>query len=257
MTTTCKNCENSFEGNFCNNCGQTANTFDINFKSTMHDIQHSIFHIDKGILYTTKELFRSPGQTIRSYLNGKRVKHFKPFAYVFVLSTIYAILTRLSHKSTLLNDFLDGFYRGASDAESQSGLGLFGEVLQWMSSHYAYATLLIIPIFSFASYICFRKAQYNYFQHLILNSFVAGLRTSVFLILLPFTYFITDKSANDIFDSVKAYLSVGLTIWMYYCFFNSYNPFVRVLLTILAYLTMIILLVLLVLMMGLIQIMWG
>ncbi len=82
MTTKCKNCNHDLKGNFCNNCGQTKETHEINFKSILHEIQHSIFHIDKGILYTTKELFIRPGLTIREYLHGKRVKHFKPFAYI-------------------------------------------------------------------------------------------------------------------------------------------------------------------------------
>lgn len=257
MTTTCKNCNHSFEGNFCNNCGQTANTHEINFKSIVHEIQHSIFHIDKGILYTTKELFQRPGQTIRDYLNGKRVKHFKPFAYIFILSTIYVLLTRLSHKSTFLTDFLEGFYSGTTDDKSKNDLGLVGEIVQWMSSHYAYTTLLIIPIISFASYICFFRTKYNYFQHLILNSFVAGQRTAVFLILLPFTYFITDKEMNGTIDTLKAYLGICLTFWMYYQFFYSIKPIKRVLLTILTYLIMLLLIVLLIAIIGLIQKAWS
>lgn len=256
MTTTCKNCKHFFEGNFCNHCGQTANTHEINFKSIVHEIQHSIFHIDKGILYTTKELFQRPGQTIREYLDGKRVKHFKPFAYIFILSTIYALLTRLSHKSTFLTDFLDGFYTGTTADKSKTDLGFLGEVVQWMSSHYAYTTLLIIPIISLASYLCFYRTKYNYFQHLILNSFVAGQRTVLFLILLPFTYFITDKEINGTIDTIKVYSGICLTFWIYYQFFNSSKPIKRVLLTILTYFTMVILIVLLIVIIGLIQKIW-
>lgn len=256
MKTTCKNCKNSFEGNFCNNCGQTSKTHEINFKSILHEIQHSIFHIDKGILFTTKELFQRPGQTIKEYLEGKRVKHFKPFAYIFILSTIYALLTRLSQKSTFLTDFFEGFYNGTTDDKSKSDLGLVGEILLWMSSHYAYTTLLIIPIISFASYLCFYRTRYNYFQHLILNSFVAGQRTVVYLIILPFTYFITDKGTNGTIDTVKAYLGICLTFWIYYQFFNSTKPIKRLLLTILTYITMVILIVLLIVIIGLIQKLW-
>ena len=156
MTTTCKNCNHNFKGNFCNNCGQTANTHEINFTSIFHEIQHGIFHIDKGILYTSKELFRRPGHTIREYLNGKRVKHFKPFAYIFILSTIYALLTKISHKANFLDEFLSGMSESASE-NPKKGLGLFGEVVQWMANHYAYSTLIIIPIISISSFLCFYK----------------------------------------------------------------------------------------------------
>ena len=251
MTTICKNCNHNFEGNFCNNCGQTINTHEINFKSVLHEIQHSIFHIDKGILYTTKELFQKPGQTIREYLNGKRVKHFKPFAYIFILSTIYAVLLKLTKKSSFLTQFLEGFNIGTTDDKSINDLDKVGEAVLWMANHYAYSTLLILPIFSFASYLCFFKTQYNYFQHLILNSFVAGQRTVIYLIILPLTYFITDKGTNETIDTMKVYLGVCLTIWTYYKFFNSTKPIKRVLLTILTYLTMVTLIVILILIIAL------
>jgi hypothetical protein len=256
MKTTCKNCKNSFEGNFCNNCGQTSKTHEINFKSILHEIQHSIFHIDKGILFTTKELFQRPGQTIKEYLEGKRVKHFKPFAYIFILSTIYALLTKLSHKSTFLSDALEGFNNGLTGGKSESDFGLLGDLLLWMSNHYAYTTLLIIPIISFASYLCFSRTKYNYFQHLILNSFIAGQRTVVFLIILPFTYFITDKDINGTIDTIKAYLGICLTFWVYYQFFNSTKPFKRIFLTILTYFGMVVLIVVLTVIIGLIQKIW-
>ena len=256
MLTNCKNCNCSFEGNFCNNCGQTANTHEINFKSILHEIQHSILHIDKGIFYTTNELFRRPGQTIREYLHGKRIKHFKPFSYILILSTVYALLTKISHKSPFLSNFLDGFYQGINGNKSKSALGFVGETVQWMSGHYAYTTLLIIPVISFASYICFFRAKYNYFQHLILNSFVAGQRTAFFLIILPFTYFVTDKGVNETIDIVKITIGICLTFWTYYQFFNSTKPIKKLFLTILTYFTMLILVVLALVLIILISEIW-
>jgi hypothetical protein len=65
-----------------------------------------------------------------------------------------------------------------------------------------------------------------------------------FLIILPFTYFITDTGMNATVDTVKAYLGICLTFWTYYQFFDSTKPVKRILLTILTYLTMLILLLL-------------
>ena len=92
MTTTCKNCNQSFEGHFCNNCGQSAKTHQINFQFLWHDIQHGLFHFDNGILYTSKQLFTRPGNTIREFIEGKQVRHFKPFSLVIVLATVYGLL---------------------------------------------------------------------------------------------------------------------------------------------------------------------
>jgi Protein of unknown function (DUF3667) len=242
MTIACKNCNTTYEGKFCNNCGQTANTHDIDFKSVVHEIQHSLLHVDKGILYTTKELLQRPGQTIREYLTGKRVKHFKPFAYIFLLSSVYAVMIKATKKSSFLNDFLIGFNSGTTDSKTKTDLVLVGDAVLWMSNHYAYSTLILLPVISLASYLCFYRSKYNYFQHLILNSFVAGQRTAVYLILLPFTYLITDKAINETIDGVKIYLGFCLTLWTYYKFFNTTKPIKRVFFTLLTYMATVVLL---------------
>ncbi len=241
MTTTCKNCNQVFNGNFCNNCGQTAATHDINFKSTAHDIQHVLLHVDKGILYTTKELFRRPGHTINGYINGHRVQHFKPFGYILILSTIYALLTKASDKTNLFDDFLRGVNNGSKGKSSTADFSLFQETLQWMSSHYAYATLIILPLGSLASYLCFIKAKQNYFKHLVLNSYVAGMQTAVFLLLIPFVYFVKDETTNDVIYTFKFYFGVCLMIWTYYQFFNTIKPLKRILFILLTLVVMLVL----------------
>lgn len=89
-----------------------------------------------------------------------------------------------------------------------------------------------------------------------LGGMLIGQRTAVFLILLPFTYFITDKEINGTIDTIKVYSGICLTFWIYYQFFNSCKPIKRVLLTILTYFTMAILIVLLIVIIGLIQKIW-
>lgn len=256
MNTICKNCASSFEGKFCNHCGQAADTPEINFKSVVQEIQHTVLQIDKGLLYTSRELLFRPGNTIRSYLEGKRVQHVKPFAYIFILSTLYILLTNISHKSTFLSDFFEGFYNGSNDNQSKNELGLIGEMMNWMANHYAYATLIIIPLVSLASYFCFFKAGYNYFQHLVINSYMAGQRTVVYLLILPLTYFITDEGINDIIDGTKAFLGIGLTFWAYFQFFQTFRGIHRILLTLASYLMMLTIIILLMFFILLIQNLW-
>ena len=63
---------------FCHQCGQKTDTHRINFHYLVHEVPHSIFHVDNGILFTLKELFTRPGQSIREYLEGKRQQHSNP-----------------------------------------------------------------------------------------------------------------------------------------------------------------------------------
>lgn len=234
MTTICKNCNHNLEGNFCSNCGQSANTHDIDFKSIVHELQHSVFHIDKGILYTTRELFVRPGHTIREYIFGKRVKHFKPVAYIIVLSTIYALLTNFTHKTSFLESALEGMIDSGTENSKNSDY-FFVEVLRWMKNHYAYTTLILIPIISIASYSAFYRTKYNYFQHLILNSFIAGQKMIVLLVVLPLVYFINNERINYSNGIFTLFMGIFLTFWTYYQFFNTTKPVRKVSLTILAY----------------------
>lgn len=53
----CKNCENQFEGHFCNQCGQKANVQRINFSYLVNEFSKGIFQIERGLFFTIKELF--------------------------------------------------------------------------------------------------------------------------------------------------------------------------------------------------------
>ena len=70
QTQLCKNCEHTFEGNFCSNCGEPINLKRIDGHYIYHEIEH-ILHFDKGIFYTIRELLIRPGENIRSFVSEK------------------------------------------------------------------------------------------------------------------------------------------------------------------------------------------
>mgnify|MGYP006179009015 CR=1 FL=1 len=103
MQIICKNCGHIYSGQFCNNCGQPSDTHKLNLHFIWHDLQHAFLHFDKGVLFTAKELFTRPGNSIREFIEGKRVKHFKPISLVIILATLYGVLRHLFHFSVLDN----------------------------------------------------------------------------------------------------------------------------------------------------------
>jgi hypothetical protein len=84
----CKNCSQIINGNFCTHCGQSTKVDRINLSNFLSELSEGIFQINKGLFYSVKELFLRPEYNIRAYLNGKIKNHFKPIAYVFILSTV-------------------------------------------------------------------------------------------------------------------------------------------------------------------------
>lgn len=235
---TCKNCENQFTGNFCNNCGQSARTYDINFKHVVQEMQHNVFHMDRGFFYTIKELSRRPGVAISEYITGKRVDYFKPIPYVLLLSTVYVLLTHAIDRSTSLESFFSGALDGASTRKSEVDelpLGFFLGIVNWLKNNYGYTMLLSIPITSLGSYLAFRKSGCNYFQHITLNAYITGQTIVFYILLVPFSYFFTSDVAEGILAVVRMVIGVLFTFWVYFQFFNVYRTIPKLLRTLLTY----------------------
>lgn len=182
MTYECKNCGNQYQGNFCNNCGQSHNIHKINMAFVWHDIQHGLFHFDNGIIYTLWQLFKKPGITIREFIKGKRMRYFPPVSMVVVMATLYGLFYHLFHINT---------FKYSTNETTD-----FNELNEWLGSHYSIFTLLTIPFYAFFSYLFFKKQGYNFSEHIVLNSFLASQRLCISLLSLPFLYYAT--SANQV-----------------------------------------------------------
>lgn len=93
----CKNCGNIFEGNYCNICSQRAETHRITWHELAHHLPHALFHADKGLFYSIKELIFRPGHTIRDYISGKRVCHFNPLVFLILVGSFATLLFTMLH----------------------------------------------------------------------------------------------------------------------------------------------------------------
>lgn len=222
----CKNCNHTIEGNYCSNCGQSAHIHSLGFTYFLHEIQHSLLHVDKGILFTTKELFSRPGRTINEYIAGKRVNHFKPFAYLFIMSSLYVLIShllKLEDFDTKISFELspDTVSSKADSQKTQNFILTVKDIIHWIRNHYAYSNLMILPVLSLASFLAFKKRGYNYFEHLILNTFLAGQRTVFFLLFLPIFYFFKGSSSSDTIELIKNIFNSILIFWTFNQFFHS------------------------------------
>ena len=225
MTTICKNCQHDFKGNFCNNCGQSVRTHDINAQFLWHDIQHGLFHFDNGLFYTIKSLFIRPGYTIRDFIDGKRVRHFKPISFVIFLATLYGLLKHFADSPPVVNLSLD------KDGEKISGLK---QIINWLNAHYAVSSLLLLIIASLSTYLAFKKQHYNFLKHLVLNCYLAGLSFIFSIAILPFL-FITEKDMWEDIRMIPNILGVVYTFWAMYQIFDELPKRARIGRTVLSY----------------------
>ncbi len=222
----CKNCNHHFEGKYCNNCGQTADTERLNFNLLIkHLHKNFIKYFQKGIIYSSTQLFKRPGNTIREYIEGKRIKHVDPIALLIALATLYGVL---------YHTFGINLFSGISKLGLTKELDI-KEVNNWISDHYAFVTFLMVPIYSISSFIVFRKQGYNFVEHIFLNTFLASQRLLMRIFTFPALAALNGKEEIYILKDLLVFMDVILIMWSYTQFFNKVSKIHAVLLSVLSY----------------------
>jgi hypothetical protein len=198
-TIICKNCNHHFKGNYCPECGQSAKVEKIGFSYFVHDIPHSVLHVDKGFFYTLRRLFINPGLALREYLAGKRVRHFRPFAFVLIMSTACTLLIRLIEK------IINWQYMEDNPGKMIDSSRLF------FARYPAILIFIMIPLLSLVTWLFFRKRGYNYWEHFLVNTYLAAYLNIFFLIIkisLLVKYYLT--------GSVQINYSIFMFLFMAY-----------------------------------------
>jgi len=227
---TCKNCDSSFEGKFCSNCGQSSKIDKINLSNFLADLSSSVFQINNGLLFSIKELFVRPGESIRDYLKGKRKNHFKPIAFAFTLSTIYFLVSQVFESQTLINDAIDGWFYSEENKEGLDALQL--SKINWLKERYAFVTLLLLPIYALSTFLAFLGTKYNYLEHFILNAFIIGQQAIFYAISITLGYFL---GFEDIWVSLCFFTSISYAFFVFWHFFKNQKRFTVLLRSVLAY----------------------
>lgn len=217
----CKNCENSFEGNFCNHCGQKAKTERLDWHYLSDEAKYTFLHFNGGLTYSVKQLATRPGHTIREFIEGKRVKHYKPVLLLFVLAGIYGLLM---HYIDLSRFFESMQSPEVSDQKAKLILQMQNQIYQWMVGHYSMVEIILLPILSLASWLAFRSWGYNYIEHFIFNSFTASLRLIYYIVLFPVLFATSGLEYAVILHTLFSIPAYGLSFWCYLQFYKGREP---------------------------------
>ncbi|MBN9296282.1 MAG: DUF3667 domain-containing protein [Filimonas sp.] len=216
----CLNCGNIIHDQYCACCGQKAATGRLDIHFLWHEIQHSVIHIDKGILYTARELCIRPGHTVREFIEGKRIKHFRPLMFLFVLAGLYGFLHHYFNINTVRLVPAAGYEK----------------VNDWVVTHYAIVELINLPVYSLATWLAFRKWNYNYIEHVVLNAFVTGQRIILNLLMLPLLYYFNGSPKVNTVTAVASAIGFAITCFDYAQFFKGHPLRYTILRIVLAYL---------------------
>lgn len=211
MAETCLNCANLVTENFCAQCGQKKYKR-IDRKYIWDELQYTIFHTNKGLLYSIKSTLKNPGKTAREFIDGNRVNHYKPILLVFVLS---GISTFISFKVLNFKEVLSNYF-----AQIHVNSKLMADMMTFMSSYNSILMLIYIPLFALITKIAFRKWGNNYYEHVVMNAYILSFYTLVSIILVyPIMFFF--RHSPGIFFKITQ-LSVLLVPLILFRFFREF-----------------------------------
>ena len=182
----CLDCGAVLTDRFCAHCGQPAATHRITLKHLLlHDLPHSIWHVDKGLAYTFYQMLTRPGLTIRGYLAGQRTRQFRPVSYLLLLVGLSALVM-----SAFQVNLQQAMLTSQSTAAGSPSVALMSVVmdryLAIAMKHPYLMQLVLMPLNSLVAWWLLRRAGYNYAEVLLGNCFIGGTLTVINLgIMLP------------------------------------------------------------------------
>lgn len=197
--TTCKNCANTFEGNYCPNCSQKGDTHRFTVKHLAHEFFHAFTHADKGIIFLAKELFIRPGIVAREFNAGKRKKYFNPITYLLLVMALQIYLTRVTDINTFYVEQMYAMNETSpelrKDENYKKGVEVITNVQQKMFEYNKLVNFIFIPILSFLIWMMFRKSGSNYAEVLVLNTMYISQTLLLFVLICIIPFVISTASA--------------------------------------------------------------
>lgn len=201
----CKNCHNHFKGNYCNNCGQKSGVKRFTLSNLLKVFLDGFLHMKSGLLFTIKELFVRPGEVLREYIAGKRVKYFNPFSYLVLISMIV------------------GYLYGNSGIIEQLNLQFMvtKDIITFTREHFSSRLLMAIPTYSLTCWALFRSFKYNLAEHLIIITFLVS---QSFLIMMVWLLIFSIVKPENIEFVIYYYSSfASLFIYQVVALFHLFN----------------------------------
>ncbi len=209
MTKACLNCDEKLHGDFCSHCGQSAKTHRFTLKHVFtHDFVFAIFHINRGLLFSIKELFTRPGNSTREYISGKRVTHLNYFTLLIIVLLVFSLVEQLTpfHYADLI--------------ETNKEILVKFETL--LKKHPKFIYIGVIPIYALFSFIFFKRARQNYAEHFVLNTFKTSAMIILNILFISFASFIKDTSILKKANAVLYWVTLAYGTWFYYQYFTPF-----------------------------------
>ncbi len=92
----CRNCGATLTGEFCQACGQSAQSLRRPFWALVKESAETLLAMDGRLMQTVPALMIRPGRVSRDYLDGRRARFIPPFRLYIFASLIFFVLLPLA-----------------------------------------------------------------------------------------------------------------------------------------------------------------
>lgn len=212
--TTCKNCGYTFEGKYCSHCRQEAHTERLTWREIGGQIRSASVDVDRGFLFTVREMFLRPGVTLRNYLEGKRVNYSNPFFFV-LLTAGFASLVFMTFDVSLPVQTIN-----LERIERLNPL-----VAQ---KYFVLVGTFFIVILSVSDWLLYRNAGFNAAELLAVNTFQAGQVLVITLIFFPLLMiqdqYLEPTVVHSGVRTALKFISFAYLVWVRWQLFTPSGP---------------------------------
>jgi hypothetical protein len=225
--TICLNCNHSFTGNYCNNCGEKA--YKDNDKSIPHlfgEAFHFLTHFEGKFFNTLKAIITRPGKLSLDYCNGIRKKYFKPLSFFLMLVILYLLFPFFEGLNMKLyyhvrHDFYGDYAmqqalkvmksKNLTDAEISNMYDLKGEKTS------KFLLFIMIPAMALISWALGFKRRKLYFDHFIFSTEVSSFFLLWGFLVFPLIIGIVRMIGYPNFISSELEVAIGgLSLFLIY-----------------------------------------
>ncbi len=187
----CANCARVTDGpeqKFCPACGQPTPVHRIDWHFLGHELEHSVLHMDRGVLYSLRELMLRPGHLMRGYLEGRRANRVKPLLLLMLSAAVVVLLGRYLLDGDLVGSAMQAGFSEVRTTQPDGKIdpvfaaNTLATVKDWINAHLTAFTLVLLPFEAASFWLAFRGRGLNYPEWLVVTAFLT-VQTFVFMAL--------------------------------------------------------------------------
>ncbi len=232
---TCLNCGAPLSQEYCPACGQKRITGRLQLRQLAVDFIHNYFEVDRGFLFTTREMLLRPGLATNEFLAGRRKPFVKPVQFYLIMLTLYFLITELLgiDLAKLVQDFnkdvvlTDGARKASSDKLLKDFNAFFFQNIKIIFSILVFLTAWVLKI-------VYRRSAYTFTELVVFTLYTYGITFLLSTVLTGMFYFDLSPSFRNMLFMVLTFVYSGYYCWAIYQFFPKRGP-VGVLKAIFAY----------------------